>query len=202
MSPVWPRPLPKSAPADLLYIARRHRARYDQPDDDQDRAGARPFGANVGDRIVTVPGRRHCPIGGARSSRARATSPSPIRPMRTKARAVFVEASRRAHRWLDELARRSPAKHRIALHPRGQDGTLDPHDAFARIHLPCPGGSRDGGSASARVLHQAPDRPADALVRAMARDRTAGARLRPNSADRIPASFRAQRILLVVIGRR
>ena len=31
------------------------------------------------------------------------------------------------------------------------------------------------GSASARVLHQAPDRPADALVRAMGRHRTAGA---------------------------
>ena len=36
-------------------------------------------------------------------------------------------------------------------------------------------GSRDGGSASARFLHQAPDRPADALVRAMGRHRTAGA---------------------------
>ena len=35
--------------------------------------------------------------------------------------------------------------------------------------------SRDGGSASARVLHQAPDRRADALVRAMGRHRTAGA---------------------------
>ena len=35
--------------------------------------------------------------------------------------------------------------------------------------------SRAGGSSSARVLRQAPDRPADALVRAMARPRTAGA---------------------------
>ena len=40
---------------------------------------------------------------------------------------------------------------------------------------PRPGGSRDGGSSSARVLRQAPDRPADALVRAMAGPRTAAA---------------------------
>jgi hypothetical protein len=37
------------------------------------------------------------------------------------------------------------------------------------------GGSRDGGSTSARVLHQTPDRPADALARAVARHRTARA---------------------------
>ena len=58
-------------------------------------------------------------------------------------------------------------------------------------------------TASARVLHQAPDRPADALVRAMARHRTAGAGSGSSRTRLIhPAPFRAQRILLVVIGRR
>ena len=65
------------------------------------------------------------------------------------------------------------------------------------------GGSRDGGSASARVLHQAPDQPADALVRAMGRHRTAGAGSGSSRTPLIhPAPFRAPRILLVVIGRR
>ena len=60
-----------------------------------------------------------------------------------------------------------------------------------------------GGSASARVLHQAPDRPADALVRAMGRHRTAGAGSGSSRTQLIhPAPFRAPRILLVVIGRR
>ena len=56
-----------------------------------------------------------------------------------------------------------------------QERPLDPDDAVPCVHLPRPGGSRDGGSPSARVLRQAPDRPADALVRAMARRRTAAA---------------------------
>ena len=52
-------------------------------------------------------------------------------------------------------------------------------------------------------LHQAPDRPADALVRAMGRHRTAGAGSGSSRTPLIhPAPFRAPRILLVVIGRR
>ena len=55
----------------------------------------------------------------------------------------------------------------------------------------------------ARVLHQAPDRPADALVRAMARHRTAGAGSGSSRTPLVhPAPLRAPRILLVVIGRR
>ena len=80
---------------------------------------------------------------------------------------------------------------------------LDPNDAVSCFHVPRSGGSRDGGSASARVLHQAPDRPADALVRAMGQDRTAGAGSGSSRTPLIhPAPFRAPRILLVVIGRR
>ena len=66
------------------------------------------------------------------------------------------------------VARRTPGRshpdHRVARHPRGQKRALDPNDAVPCVHVPRSGGSRDGGSASARVLHQAPDRPADALV--------------------------------------
>ena len=52
-------------------------------------------------------------------------------------------------------------------------------------------------SASARFLHQAPDQPADALVRAMARHRTAGAGSGSSRTPLIhPAPFRAPRILV------
>src|SRR5208337_4183965 len=50
-----------------------------------------------------------------------------------------------------------------------------PDDAVPRVRLLRLGRSRDGGSPSARFLRQAPDRPTDALVRAMARHRTADA---------------------------
>jgi hypothetical protein len=46
--------------------------------------------------------------------------------------------------------------------------------SFRRVFLRL-GRSRDGGSPSARFRRQAPDRPTDALVRAMARHRTANA---------------------------
>ena len=96
-----------------------------------------------------------------------------------------------------------PPDHRVARHPRGQKRALDPNDAVPCFHVPRSGGSRNGGSASARVLHQAPDRPSDALVRAMARHRTAGAGSGSSRTPLIhPAPFRAPRILLVVIGRR
>ena len=95
--------------------------------------------------------------------------------MRTKAREGFSKALRDAHRWLDELlfdptqtiellaARESKSERSIRM-------TL----SLAFVS-PALAGSRDGGSPSARVLRQAPDRPADALVRTMARHRTAGA---------------------------
>ena len=99
----------------------------------------------------------------------------PQRAMRTKARDGFVKAS--ASR--SSLARRTPVRpqpeHRVARRPRGQERALDPDDAVPRFSLPRPGGSRNGRSASARVLRQAPDRAADALVRPMGRPRTAGA---------------------------
>src|SRR5208337_3743264 len=88
-----------------------------------------------------------------------------------------------------------------ALHsPRKQERALDSDDAVPCVRLARPGGSRDRAPSSARVLRQAPDRPADALVRAMARPGTAGAgsgwsRTRPIH----PAPFRAPLTLHVII---
>ena len=89
----------------------------------------------------------------------------------------YEQCERRRGRFHQSIARRSPLArrtpgrshpdHRVARHPRGQKRALDPNDAVPCVHVPRSGGSRDGGSASARVLHRAPDRPADALVRAI-----------------------------------
>ena len=86
------------------------------------------------------------------------------------------------------------------LSRKGQERALDPDDVVPRVHLTRPDGIRDRGSTSARILRQAPDRPADALVRAMARPGTAGAgsgwsRTRPIH----PAPFHAPLILHAII---
>ena len=65
--------------------------------------------------------------------------------------------------------------------------------------------SSEGAQPLLRPLHLVvpPDRPADALVRAMGRHRTAGAGSGSSRTPLIhPAPFRAPQILLVVIGRR
>src|SRR5271165_712529 len=141
-------------------------------------------------------------------------SPPRDHPARGRSAATLTsnanEGARRFHQSIarrSPLARRTPGRshpdRRVARHPRGQKRALDPNDAVPCVHVPRSGGSRDGGSASARVLHQAPDRPADALVRAMGRHRTAGAGSGSSRTPLIhPAPFRAPRILLVVIGRR
>ena len=99
-------------------------------------------------------------------------------PLQSFLRAQFGsnanEGARRFHQSIarrSPLARRTPGRshpdHRVARHPRGQKRALDPNDAVPCVHVPRSGRSRDGGSTSARALHQAPDPPADALVRAM-----------------------------------
>jgi site-specific DNA recombinase len=59
--------------------------------------------ANVGDRILTIPWTAPSPRRRREVIQGQGHRPFPIRPMRTKARAAFLEALRRAHRWLDEL---------------------------------------------------------------------------------------------------
>ena len=92
------------------------------------------------------------------------------------------ESARRFHQGLAQrspLARRTSHRpgpdHRVARHARTQERAFDSDDGVARVRLPRPGGSRDGGSPSTWVQRQAPDRPANALVRAMARSGTARA---------------------------
>ncbi len=73
------------------------------------------------------------------------------------------------------LTRRPCPDHRVARHAGTPERALDSDDGVARIRFPRPGGSRTGGSPSARVQRQPPDRPANALVPAMARSGTARA---------------------------
>ena len=92
------------------------------------------------------------------------------------------ESARRFHQGVGRrspLARRTSYRpcpdHRVARHARTQERALNSDDDVARVHLPRPGGSCTRGSPSTRVQRQAPDRPANALVRAMARSGTARA---------------------------
>ena len=88
-------------------------------------------------------------------------------------------ANESARRFRQGAGRRSPLArrtshrpcpdHRVARHARRQERALDLDDGVACVHLPRPRGSRTRGSPSTRVQHQAPDRPANSLVRAMAR---------------------------------
>ena len=192
----------RTDPPNREGCAKRDRARHGRRDADR----------NPSERV----GRRRGAGSGIDAPLDAAVFASPPRDHPARGRSAATptsNANESARRFHQSIARRSPLArrtrgrphpgHRVARHPRGQKRALDPDDAVPCVHLPRPGGSRDGGSASARVLHQAPDRPADALVRAMARDRTAGAGSGSSRTRLIhPASFRAQRILLVVIGRR
>ncbi len=59
------------------------------------------------DRIVTVPWTRPSSLRRREIIQGEGEASSTIRPMRVKARVVFVEALRNAHRWLDKLTRDS-----------------------------------------------------------------------------------------------
>jgi DNA invertase Pin-like site-specific DNA recombinase len=60
-------------------------------------------GADVSDRILTVPWTAPSPRRRREIIQGQETPGASIRPMRTAARVVFIDALRRAYRWLDEL---------------------------------------------------------------------------------------------------
>jgi site-specific DNA recombinase len=62
-----------------------------------------PVGAKGQDRTLTIPGRPPSPYQRREIIQGEGDPSSKIRPMRVRARAVFLEALRNAHRWLDEL---------------------------------------------------------------------------------------------------
>jgi hypothetical protein len=61
--------------------------------------------ASEGDRIVTIPWTLPSPHRRREIFQGEGEPSSTVRPMRVRARAVFVEALGDAHRWLDELTR-------------------------------------------------------------------------------------------------
>ena len=93
----------------------------------------------------------------------------PQRAMRTKAQVGFVKAFGAAHRWLDELLSDANTSLNSLAVREGKSERSIRIDSIPRFSLPRPGGSRDGRTPSAWVQHQAPDRAAGALVRAMDR---------------------------------
>ena len=87
-----------------------------------------------------------------------------LRPMRTKARLVVIEALRDAHRWMDELMTVLPRNYRIAGRPRGQDRTLDPPDTVARLRRAAAHQGGDRRTAAARLRSEASHGSSDGVV--------------------------------------
>ena len=90
--------------------------------------------------------------------------------------AGFIKALRDAHRWLDELlVDPTQTIELLAVREGKSERSIRMTLSLAFISPVLAEAAMGGGSSSARVLRQAPDRPADAVVRAMARPGTAGA---------------------------
>ena len=127
------------------------------------------------DRVLTLPWTR------ASSRRRReiiqgvGEAQRPLRAMRTKARDGFIRALRDARRWLDELLI-DPAQtiELLAMREHKSERSIRMTVSLAFVS-PVLAEAATGGSPSTRVQRQAPDRPANALVRAMARSGTARA---------------------------
>ena len=127
------------------------------------------------DRVLTLPWTR------ASSRRRReiiqgvGEAQRPLRAMRTKARDGFIRALRDARRWLDELLI-DPAQtiESLAMREHKSERSIRMTVSLAFVS-PVLAKAAPGGSPSTRVQRQAPDRPANALVRAMARSGAARA---------------------------
>jgi site-specific DNA recombinase len=76
---------------------------------------------------------------------------SPIRPMRVRARAVFAQSLRNAHRWLDDLVMDPKSDHRVDRRTRGQERTLNPHDTVAGLYRPAHRRRGDRGTSATRI---------------------------------------------------
>jgi len=127
------------------------------------------------DRVLTLPWTRASSRRRREIIRGVGEAQGTLRAMRTKARDGFVRALRDAHRWLDELLI-DPAQtiESLAMREHKSERSIRMTMSLAFISP-----VRDGGSPSTRVQRQAPDRPANSLVRAMAR--RGAARAEPGS---------------------
>ena len=121
------------------------------------------------DRVLTLPWSRPS------SCRRREIDPAPGRSAATPTSSAnesarrFIKALRDAHDWLDELLV-DPTQTIESLAVReGQKRALDPNDAVLPSMSPALAEAAMEGRLPRSVLRQAPDRPADAVVEAMAR---------------------------------
>jgi len=126
-------------------------------------------------RVLTLPWTRPSSRRRREIIRGVGEAQQPLRAMRTKAREGFIKALRDAHRWLDELLfDQTHTIESLAVREGKSERSIRMTLSLAFIS-PVLTESAIEGRPSARILRQAPDRPADALVRAMARPGTAGA---------------------------
>ena len=85
------------------------------------------------DRILMIPWTPPSPYRRREIIQGEGDQSSAMRPVRTKARAILIEALRDAHRWLEELTTSSDQTIETLAAREGKRA-LDPHDVVA--HLP------------------------------------------------------------------
>ena len=141
------------------------------------------------DRVLTLPWTRASSRRRRQIIQGTGESQEPLRAMRTKARDSFIRALRDARRWLDELLI-DPAQtiESLAVCEHKSERSIRMTMSLAFVS-PVLAKAAMEGSPSTRVQRQAPDRPANALVRAMARSGAARADSRSGRTRLIHAVF-------------
>ena len=87
------------------------------------------------DRVLVIPWTPSSPYQRREIIQGEGEQPAAVRPMRTRARAILIDALRDAHRWLDELTTNSSLTIESHRCPREEDRTLDPPDDVARLAI-------------------------------------------------------------------
>ena len=114
---------------------------------------AQEIAGEAPDRIMLVPWTPPSPYRRREIVQGEGEQFAAVRPMRTQARVVLVDALRDAHRWLDELTTDPIRTIEFDRRAREEDGALDPHDVVARLPLPSTREGRDRRTVAARLRH-------------------------------------------------
>jgi len=115
-------------------------------------------------RILIIPWTPPSPYRRREIVQGEGERPSTMRPMRTKARAVLIDALRHAQRWLDELTTKSDQTIEVLAAREGR--TERSIRMTLSLAFLCPALARTAieRSTASRVWSQAPDGPSNGLV--------------------------------------
>ncbi len=109
------------------------------------------------DRTLTVPWIPPSPYQRREIVQGEDEPHAPVRPMRVRARAVFAESLRNAHRWLDELITDPDQTIETIAGRERKKRTLNPHDIVVGLRRPAHRCCGDRRPSAARVRIKATD---------------------------------------------